>query len=290
MCVAVLVETEAGPTADELKAMDSENPHGAGVAFSRGNQVRYHKGVTWKWIAKNQASWPRPYLLHFRWATHGGRARHLAHPFPISISAVLSKRLSGDADAVLIHNGVWSDYKRFLPHWLRKEEDRWSDTAVAAYAAKVYGEDVLDDVAWSTAVGRARGIGRMDVTLRGNWVEHQGNMYSNLNWQQPTRFQYGGWDGWEDYHAWAYRERASEDVRRRFDAGPCNVCMFYHCQCEAITQRRVIPTHRPRHLVEVSPPAEVTQLEIPLTSLNTDVPDDYLDPDYAVSVQPKEKP
>lgn len=182
MCVAALIETDKGPEREELRSMHQDNPHGAGVAFADGDTIRYHKGVTWEWIARNQHKFPRPYLLHFRWATHGGRARHLAHPFPISISALLSRKLQGTADAVLIHNGVWTDYMDFLPHWATPEVDQISDTAVAAYAAKVYGESVLDDVAWSTAVGRAARRGRMDVTLRGRWLEHNGNQYSNLLW------------------------------------------------------------------------------------------------------------
>lgn len=201
MCVAALIETDEGPTSEELRLMHDDNPHGAGVAFAEGDRIRYHKSVSWDWIARNQKKFPRPYLLHFRWATHGGRARHLAHPFPLSVGALLSRRLSGTAEAVLIHNGVWYKYLDFLPRWAENIKDRLSDTAVAAYAAKVYGEEILDDVDWATAVGKAARRGRMDVTLRGRWMEHRGNLYSNLSWQ-VTNYPRGRWNegpyGWDD--------------------------------------------------------------------------------------------
>lgn len=305
MCVAAVIETEAGPTSDELRQMHNDNPHGAGVAFVHGGAVRYHKAVTWQWIAKNQARWPRPYLLHFRWATHGGRARHLAHPFPISISAVLSRKLSGECDRVLIHNGIWNNYHRFLPHWLRREADRWSDTAVAAYAAKVYGDGILDDVDWSTAVGRFAGIGRMDVTMRGRWTEYNGNMYSNLNWQ-PGRYtrMYGDFD-WEDWNDWrtGSGQRASwrpdgklvevpkpasaPSTRPPMPERPCTRCQFYFCKCTALQPALPAGDTGSYALTDLNPdtPIFIEPEDDPGTQMDV-----FLDNAVAASALPKEKP
>jgi hypothetical protein len=186
MCVAVLVETAKGPTALEMWQMEDANPHGAGIAWASGDIVRYKKGLTWRQAHDLLAKIPRPALLHFRWATHGGRARHLSHPFPLGPRALTSRKMNGGAKAVLIHNGVWTDYRAYIPDGI--SPDKWSDTAVAAYAAGTLGEEILDHVDWSTAVGRASGDGRMDVTLRGNWQEHEGNLYSNLGWQPQRKW------------------------------------------------------------------------------------------------------
>lgn len=182
MCVALLVESDSGPTPEELRAMEADNPHGGGAAWVEGDRIRYKKGLTARQIARVLARVPRPCLVHFRWATHGGRAPHLSHPFPLGARALVSRALSGTADAVLIHNGVWSNYLDWLPDWASKRAAHLSDTAVAAYVADKF-ERVLDDVAWATALMRASGRGRADVTLRGRWTEHNGDMYSNLQWQ-----------------------------------------------------------------------------------------------------------
>jgi hypothetical protein len=184
MCVAIVVESDSGPSERDMFLMDAENPHGVGVAWALGDLVRYKKGLTWQQAHELLKAIPRPALLHFRWATHGGLDRAMTHPFPLGRKALKTRKLNGAAKAVLIHNGVWRDYTKFAPKGT--DLDRWSDTAVAAYAAGEYGEDILEFVDWATAVARAPGGGRLDVTLRGNWEEYEGNHYSNLLWR-PTR-------------------------------------------------------------------------------------------------------
>lgn len=189
MCVAVLVESDA-PSMVEMWHMDSDNPHGIGIAWASGDIIRYRKGISWMDAYNALEKLPRPCLLHFRWATHGGRARRLAHPFPLGPKAVTSRKLNGGAKAVLIHNGTWDDYTKFIPQGI--DPRQWSDTAVAAFVAGTIGEEILDHVPWCTAVGRAAGNGRMDVTLRGDWTSHNGNMYSNMYWQPySARVSYG---------------------------------------------------------------------------------------------------
>jgi hypothetical protein len=178
MCVAILVEAEIAPAT--LAACEDANPHGGGLAWIAGDQIAYRKGLRWREMARLAATLPRPFLAHFRWATHGGVRDYLCHPFPLGARALTSRAVEGLAPAVLIHNGVWPDYLRWMPGGI--EAERWSDTAVAAYATEVVGEDILDHVGWSNAVARAT-AGRMDITLRGRWMDHtDGNVYSNLSW------------------------------------------------------------------------------------------------------------
>lgn len=214
MCVAILVEGDF-PLETAL-ACEDMNPHGAGLAWGSEDRVMYVKGLDARDIARLAKDLPRPFLAHFRWATHGGRALHLSHPFPIGSRALVSRALKGSAESVLIHNGVWTDYQKWVPRWLSKPE-RWSDTAFAAFAAGIVGEEVLDHVGWSTATAVARGGGRLDITLRGRWVEHDdGNTYSNLNWvprPAPRRVSHtplvAAPDDWSGY--WSGKEMAWSD-------------------------------------------------------------------------------
>lgn len=182
MCVAVVV-TGKSPTLEDLKKMEDDNPHGGGIAYIADGGVAYLKNLSATQISSYIEHLPRPLLIHFRWATHGGIKPYLTHPFPIG---KLSKKLSGVADSVLIHNGTWSGYKNWLSD--PKQESKWSDTAIAAYVAGS-APDVLDEVKWSTAVGRAV-EGRMEVDMRGDWELYNGVLYSNLTWKR-TFYGYG---------------------------------------------------------------------------------------------------
>lgn len=226
MCVAVLIETAKGPTEREIRLMYEDNPHGAGLAWGSGDLVRYRKGLSVQQVIDLLPTLPRPVLLHFRWATHGGTDRVMTHPFPIGRRAITSRKLNGAARAVLIHNGVWHDYERFAPPGCNT--DYWSDTAVAAWAAGEYGEDILDHVNWATAVGRAAGNGRLDITLRGTWEEWQGNQYSNLLWQPKPKVRMApglglsflrDGDAWSEYFARKELEALEgEACNERFNA------------------------------------------------------------------------
>jgi hypothetical protein len=244
MCVAVVVEAET-PKQHELWQMDSHNPHGAGVAWCDGDIIRYRKGLTWKQVQELGDSLPRPWLLHFRWATHGGKLPRLTHPFPLGHKALSNFKLSGSAEAVLIHTGTWSDYKRHVPSKFRKVD--LSDTAIAAYVAGTKGEEILDSVSWATAVMRAAGEGRVDITLRGEWETHEGNSYSNLYWQGRASRYFDDENWWRKPFAFgrangnsdwipeiSKRESVTIPIETATHEEPCESCgerWFYYHKC-----------------------------------------------------------
>lgn len=205
MCVAVVIRG-ASPSLADLLDMEADNPHGAGIAWKPDgkNRVLYRKGMTAKEVSEVLDALPRPVLLHFRWATHGSQKKALTHPFPLGVAALLNTNLEGSARGVLIHNGVWNGYAKHVPKWARGLD--LSDTAVAAYVA-AHNPDILREVHWSTAVGKARGAAKpMLVKLRGDWTEYgaeegrPANLFSNLKWRGAATKPYRGLYGnWEDY-------------------------------------------------------------------------------------------
>jgi hypothetical protein len=216
MCVAVIVSTKTGPTDEEIRLMDEDNPHGAGLAWydHKRDTVRYKKGLDANGVIELLKKIPRPALLHFRWATHGSKTPELTHPFPLGPRALTDRRLSGTAEAVLIHNGVWNNYGNHVPEWAKGAD--FSDTMIAAYVADRYPE-ILDEVSWCTATLHRRALNKKgeevsgQIWYRGNWSKHGGNLYSNLNWK---RSQYRGatrravesvYDSFDDW--WAAKQR-----------------------------------------------------------------------------------
>lgn len=180
MCVAVVVDSKAPIPAKNLQAMHDANPHGAGIAWQSKGIIQFRKGLTWQQINEVQDRLPRPFFMHYRIATQGGRIPELTHPFPLGEQALLGE-LKGTAPAILMHNGTWQNFRQ----WMRddQKEGSVSDTQIAAWVAGYY-EDVLAEVSWSNAIMRAVKGAEPQITLRGRWMEFEGNQYSNEHWKR----------------------------------------------------------------------------------------------------------
>lgn len=209
MCIAAIIHKPIPHS--YLRSMDHDNPHGGGVAWLENGQLHFRRGLDADMIfALQETRLTYPYLLHFRWATHGAPVAELTHPFPTGPRAFKGE-LQGTADEVLIHNGVWRDYDDWAK-WLPTElydahYPTTSDTAVAAYFYQLI-PDLGDEIPWAVASARVGDDGALKIRKHGGWSEHKGNEYSNLmwlpysEWPAPKRgWGYhgasGGWV-WED--------------------------------------------------------------------------------------------
>lgn len=222
MCVAAIIR-EPVP-ANYLRCMDEDNPHGGGVAWiNAAGELEFRRGLDHEAIFHLQQSGvlTYPYLLHFRWATHGSRIAQLTHPFPTGHRA-FDGELGGVADEVLIHNGVWNDYPNWEP-FIEGVADELlldtSDTAIAAYFYKWY-PDIGDDIPWAVAAARVV-HGEMLITKHGGWTEHEGNEYSNLSWlpwnlQSRAHIEESSRD-WRDYVLSRYGSEVAEAVNELAD-------------------------------------------------------------------------
>lgn len=184
--------------------MDTDNPHGGGVAWEENGAIEFRRGLDAKQIyaLQQEGTIKLPYLLHFRWATHGAKGPHMTHPFPTGIRAFMGE-LSGSTDSVIIHNGTWGGYSNVeLPNEIPGAMmASLSDTAVAAFYV-AQDPSVLERVYWSTAHAFIK-EGKMDIKTRGTWNAFEGNQYSNLNWLPTSKSQ--KWD-WKDSEYWWPRD------------------------------------------------------------------------------------
>jgi hypothetical protein len=199
MCIAAIIHV---PLSKEyLDEMDISNPHGGGVAWLSNGELCFRRGLVAKEIYEMQENGELtyPYLLHFRWATHGPKIAQLTHPFPTGIRAFLGE-LQGTADEVMIHNGVWGDYTDWVPLVPAVVPDELlasvSDTAVAAYFYAEFPE-LGSEIPWAVASARVGDDGKMAIVKHGRWQDYKGNEYSNLHWL-PAK-EYGLARGWEGY-------------------------------------------------------------------------------------------
>lgn len=213
MCVAAVIFKPV--SLQYLQHMENDNPHGAGVAWQSGDQIQFHKGLKAAEIHAMQetGTMTYPYLLHFRWATHGGRVPELTHPFPTGVRALMGE-IAGSAPEVVIHNGTWSGYDdaalEHVPAELRELITDTSDTAIAAFIA-AYNPTILDEVPWATAhafIVQIDDKPKMEITTRGTWSEHQDNWYSNLNWL-PSNKNYSFYRRGDDWEWDGYRSNSN---------------------------------------------------------------------------------
>jgi hypothetical protein len=199
MCIAAVIFKPV--SLKYLVEMDTDNPHGGGVACVKEGRIWFLKGLDAKAIFALQEAevLTYPYLLHFRWATQGSRIAENCHPFPIGPRALMGETV-GFAERVLIHNGTWHTYNRHIPlssEIPQKVLEHVSDTAIAAWLLQD-NPDILDEVPWATAVAEMKD-GEIDITTRGTWTDHQGNWYSNLSWLPSSETN---WDKWWDTSKW----------------------------------------------------------------------------------------
>jgi len=175
MCVILVCPENVRPDRATLDACHDANPHGAGVAWREDGVVRWNKGLDPEELERLIAELPGEIVIHFRWASVGGVTPKLCHPFPVSAKA--NTRLSGNARAVLFHNGTWSHWRDTMQRMPRHRmpEGLLSDTRVAAALVDLCGMDTLDRLP-----GRWVFFERDFTELFGDWRKWRGMQVSNL--------------------------------------------------------------------------------------------------------------
>lgn len=102
------------PEARYIRNMFSNNPDGAGFMYAYKGKVNIEKGFMTEWRftqrleelddeigLKNVGM-----VMHFRITTHGGTKPENCHPFPISDSMGMLKKLKSHTDVGVAHNGI----------------------------------------------------------------------------------------------------------------------------------------------------------------------------------------
>ena len=104
----------AMPEPEQLRAMWTNNPDGAGFMYAKGGRVKIEKGfITWETfsaaldrLGKTDDLTTLPLVLHFRIRTHGETNAECTHPFPITDSLGALKKLRLTTDIGVAHNGI----------------------------------------------------------------------------------------------------------------------------------------------------------------------------------------
>lgn len=121
MCV-ILICKRNKPTVEILRKCHNRNDDGAGVAwFSQTGEkdgkptyiANYKKGFTHAdQVNDFIQKLPLPFIVHFRWASIGGKSLSLTHPFEITENSEL--KFENTAEKLLFQNGTIHNWDMYL--------------------------------------------------------------------------------------------------------------------------------------------------------------------------------
>lgn len=191
MCVAYACKTGV-PGLRQLIESEECNGDGAGLGWTTRDREGKATGVKWKKglsavevhdILKEIGAYYKegeplpscyPLGVHFRFASIGGKGKHLTHPFPVTMKADLSLEGEGDIP-LLMHNGHWSGYTDAL-FWsvlgtgTKVPGGSMSDSRALALLAHRHGANILSLL--PSGVGKVIFLSREGLwTFGENWID-----------------------------------------------------------------------------------------------------------------------
>jgi len=159
MCVIITTpDRKHRPTLETLRLCAKQNRDGSGMAWLEGSRVRFFKGLSPDAISEHLAILTGPVVIHFRYATVGGKCGSLCHPFPITADA--APKEYGSSKAVLFHNGHWGEYEKFSRSNGIDLRGPVSDTRVAAVGTFLGGREFIRTLPGRYVIFSAAGIER----------------------------------------------------------------------------------------------------------------------------------
>lgn len=181
----------AMPSTETITRMWTRNPDGAGLMWAEGSSVHIEKGfmklksflAAVDALASRKDLTATPVVMHFRITTHGGTCPENTHPFPVSESMGLLKKLHCTTNLGAAHNGIIdirtrkgvSDTMEFITTRLAILHKLIPNFYDNADALRLVANEIDSKMALLTKDGRI-------VTI-GDFVEDGGILYSNTSYK-----------------------------------------------------------------------------------------------------------
>lgn len=202
------------PSDQTIENMWFKNPDGAGFMYAKGGKVHIEKGfmnyldfldridtLSDEIDLKKTAM-----VLHFRITTHGGTCAENCHPFPISDSIGMLKKLKLTTDIGVAHNGIIdittpkdiSDTQMYIMKQLAPLKKGAPDFLKNKHLLQMVHNAIESKMAFLDGKG--------NLTTIGDFIEDNGIMYSNSSYKHSDFFYRDfSWsttnpmDEWENY-------------------------------------------------------------------------------------------
>ena len=197
------------PDADTIENMWYANPDGAGLMYNKDGKVHIEKGFmkladfmdALDRVGKSVDLTQTGVVMHFRITTHGGTKPSNTHPFPITDSLPVLKKLRTTTKIGMAHNGIISNIPR---------EKDISDTMefVLAQMAPISrlcknflaNEDarllIKNAIGSTNKLAFLKGDGT--IYTMGDFVNDGGLLYSNHSYEDwYTSYKYANYSKWD---------------------------------------------------------------------------------------------
>ena len=190
MCVIVVVGDKEIKFSD-FKNCWTSNSDGFGLAYQDGGMTYVEKGkmtLESAWDCYNRS--PKTgVVLHFRIATEGGVSRELTHPFLLSKSGSNPLRCRTNSP-VLFHNGIISGWETMLAvansYTGKTQKGPMSDSRALAVTLSAVKDKNTGKILGKNTSSKFVLLTQREIKLFGNFVEHDGSMYSNRSFDRYT--------------------------------------------------------------------------------------------------------
>lgn len=185
MCLAIYQPLGDSPISDEqLLNGWNANPHGAGFMFAADGKLIIRKAfykladLRKAYVADHQAyGQSSPFVLHFRWATHGNRSAGNVHPHALA-----------NGDVGLVHNGVLYDFD--FGHRDDSDTVTFCKTILACRSAENLMSEELnirlaEIIEWGNKLVLMDGRGNVSIVNAIEGVWEGDRWYSNTDYLPP---------------------------------------------------------------------------------------------------------
>lgn len=225
MCIIAYSPTGAGwPSKKQFKTMFKHNPDGAGFMTTSAAGVVVKKGfMTYSEFRQalseyKPVEFDRPFIFHFRIATHGGINPEMTQPFPLSNSNRMLKSLDGVAAVGIAHNGI-------IP--VTTDARKMSDTAyfIRDYMTRIYdSKRGFDDITLNIIEACIQS--KMAILESGGRVHILGR-----GWKKDGQLYFSN-DSYIDYYTRSAKKKkrkaanweSLEDYGTNWCTGECGAC------------------------------------------------------------------
>ena len=237
----------AFPEEATLRNCFDNNPDGAGFMYAWNGNVHFQKGYD-NFESFNKALNKArkltgdniPYVCHFRIATQGYE-KTMTHPFPLSSNMDKLKKLKGDCNICVAHNGIleltsdgskeYSDTMKFITDYLSliiRSYDWHKDERTKL---------LIERLIKGSRLAILDKNGHCELCGEG-WVEDNGIFYSNSSYKSYfARCAWEDEDYWDDWvwdkklHRWVYEEPEYTDPYDKYYNKKTNSYDFRETNC-----------------------------------------------------------
>lgn len=197
MCIAIYKPVgNKMPSKKIFSNCFSNNDDGAGFMFPYNGKVHYEKGFmsfsAFKNALKNAIKTynintvQTPMVFHFRISTQGGVVPALTHPFPITRNYDEMRKLKGDVDFAVVHNGVIDFASSYYNYEQVKHNDTMEFTSEVIFPLVFGNPKYYENAATIRLIEYLLGSNRFVIMngdghtqLFGEWTKSNGVFYSN---------------------------------------------------------------------------------------------------------------